>query len=117
MPKVQIYRPMNSIQVENSKIAYYSKEVWGSILNKASNKLVLRLLDDQAVLFVEVSIKRLKFVLKIYRYLPGKFAHLKPDDSLVHSIEELIKRRLFQTQMEYINREENRNTGCDVALV
>jgi hypothetical protein len=108
---------MSSTRVLSSKIAYYSREVWDSILNKSSNKLVLRLLEDQAVLFVEVSIRRLKFVLKTYRYVPCKFDHLRPDDSRVHSIEELIKRKLFQTQMEYTNKEETRNTRCDVLSV
>jgi hypothetical protein len=69
-----------------------------------------------SILFVNFEVVDLRFVLKIYRFVPVRFKHMQTKDDLAVKICHEIKKKVFERQMEYINKldHKKRNPHCDV---
>lgn len=69
------------------------------------------------ILFVYFAVINHKFTLNIYRFVPVRFKHMQMTDDLPIKISHEIKKRLFERQMDYINKAEfkKRNPKCNVS--
>jgi hypothetical protein len=89
------------------------------ILRKNGNELLYVAMaaeeNPHTILFVYFTVVNLKFILKIYRFVPVKYASQPVSDTVPMFITRYIKQRVFEKQMEYIIKEDSkkRNPSCD----